>query len=1155
MADELTDRLRDPDRLTALRRTGLLDSPPEPAFDRLTRLASTVLKAPVALVSLVDDHRQFFKSGIGLGEPWASARQTPLTHSLCQHIIASGEPLVVADARVVPILCGNLAVAELGVVAYLGVPLIDAEGHRLGALCVIEGSPREWEGGEVDILRDLAASVMTEVELREELRRQSRAEEALRDSERRYRLLAENSTDMISRYGPDGVFLYASPSCRRLLGYDPEELIGRSVYDLIHPDDLAATARVGEALLSSPEAQMSTCRLRHKDGRYVWVEGALRAVLDPLTGAIAEVHCASRDVTERVRAEAELRESETRLQAILDNVAAVAYLKDAQGRYLLVNRRWADLFSVTKEAVVGKTDHELFPAPIADAFRANDRMILESKRACEIEEVAPHSDGLRTYISVKAPLFDAEGSPYGLCGISTDITERKETETALRLSEERFHMAVQATNDAIWDRDLRTDAIWWNESVTRLFGYSLEEVGRDAASWYELLHPEDRERVAATVHAAAHDGARTWTVKYRFRRKDGTYAPIIDRGILQRDEHGEATRMIGSMMDLTRIEEVETALRESRERLVAALSASGTGIYRWDIETGVVDGDEQLDRLFGLPPGDHLGSLDQFLVLIHPEDRAGVVDCAQRCVTEGTDFNAEYRIVWPDGSVHWLADRGKTFFDDAGRPLHQTGGCVDITDRKRAEERLVHQASHDALTGLPNRTLLKTQVERCIASSPGGDARFSLLLLDLDRFKEINDTFGHPYGDAVLRQLSPRLLEAVRDSDVVARLGGDEFGILLPGLDEERAIAIAGRILQGLESAIVVDGQGFDVGVSIGIAVYPEHGLDVATLMKHADVAMYAAKRARSGRAVYAAGQADLSPRRMRLGGELRHAIADGQLRLHYQPMVDLRTMQPVGAEALVRWQHPSDGLLGPGEFIPFAEQTGLIRPLGLWAFEEALRQFRAWRSEGLELRVAVNLAPENLQDDQLIETIDRLLAEADAPSRWLTVEVTESAMMADPARAKAVLARLHRMGVLIAIDDFGTGYSSLAYLKELPVDKVKIDRSFVRDMVHNERDACIVRSVIDLGHNLGLRVVAEGVEDRATLELFASWGCDLAQGYYIGRPMPPGGVPDWLVEWAGRNERAGVAYGPVGTSRENPRSPDTGRRSTERVLAIRGRG
>lgn len=963
----------------------------ETILDRLASLAITVLQSSTALIWLVEGDRPFIKSGPPPGRSSVSASQLLACRRLCQQILDCETSWLVEDTRDHPAAAEALTDLARGGVTCLGVPLLDREGGRLGAICVIKEVPGSWEPAAAEILKELTAFAMSELVLRDKLTQQTQREEVLSASERRYRLQAESSNDMIARYDPLGIILDASPASRRLLGYEPEELVGRQIYELIHPDDLIAVAGAGEALMESPEVQLTTCRLRHKDGRYLWVEGASRIVRDPDTKAILEIHSASRDVTKRVEAEA-----------------------------------------------------------------------------------------------------------------------------ALRLSEERFHLATLATSDAIRDWDLRTDVIWWNESVTRLFGHDLDEMGHNAAGWYELLHPDDRKRVASSVHAAIAEGAETWGTEYRFRRKDGSYASIVDRGVMRRDAHGVPTRMIGSMMDLTRIERAEAALMENRERLVAALHASAAGTFRWDIRTDSVEWDEQLDRLFGLPAGRTVRELDRFFELVHTDDREAIYQTKELCIAENSDFAMEFRIVWPDGSVRWLDGRGKLIPDEAGMPLYMTGACVDITERKRAEEHLAHLASHDALTDLPNRTLLQKHLERCIASAGEEETTFALLLLDLDRFKEINDTFGHHYGDAILRQLSPRLLDSVRNSDMVARLGGDEFGILLPGADEQQANEVADRLLTEMGVPIVVDGQSFDVGVSIGIALHPEHGLDAATLLKHADVAMYSAKRTRAGRATYNQGYNEHTPRRLKLVGELRRAIGSGQLRLHYQPTVDLKTKRPVGVEALVRWQHPRYGLLGPDEFIPMAEHTGLIRPLGLWALRASLAQRRTWSLEALDLRVSVNLSPENLQDDQLIGTIDRLLDEYEVPSRRLTVEVTEGAMMANPARVKSVLARLHQAGVLISIDDFGTGYSSLAYLKDMPADEVKVDRTFVRDMATNKRDACIVRSVIELGHNLGLRVVAEGVEDQVTLDLLTSWGCDLVQGYFLGHPLPAGELPTWLAGWEG---------------------------------------
>jgi len=434
----------------------------------------------------------------------------------------------------------------------------------------------------------------------------------------------------------------------------------------------------------------------------------------------------------------------------------------------------------------------------------------------------------------------------------------------------------------------------------------------------------------------------------------------------------------------------------------------------------------------------------------------------------------------------------------------------------RQSASLAYQAQHDALTDLPNRTLLHDRLQQVLHHAPppqpGGDsASVALLLMDLDRFKEINDTFGHHHGDQLLRQVGGRLCAALRATDTVARLGGDEFAVLLPATDAQGAGAVAGTLVRTLEEPFILEGYSVSIGASIGIALAPEHGQDATTLLRRADVAMYTAKRATSGYAVYIAAQDQYSPERLGLVGELRRAIEQDQLVLYYQPKVYLRTGRLDSVEALVRWQHPVRGIVPPDQFIPLAEHTGLITSLSHWVLTAALRQCRAWRDAGLGIRVAVNLSARLLQDEHLVDSIVELLQTWGVTPDLLQVEVTESAVMADPTRALQILTRLHDMGIRIAIDDFGTGYSSLAYLKKLPADEIKIDKSFVRDMNGNADDVTIARSVIDLGHNLGLSVVAEGVEDRVVWDQLVEMGCDLAQGYYLSRPIPAAALASWV--------------------------------------------
>jgi diguanylate cyclase (GGDEF)-like protein len=460
----------------------------------------------------------------------------------------------------------------------------------------------------------------------------------------------------------------------------------------------------------------------------------------------------------------------------------------------------------------------------------------------------------------------------------------------------------------------------------------------------------------------------------------------------------------------------------------------------------------------------------------------------------------------------------------------------------RASTRLRRQAAeneylalHDPLTELPNRTLFHDRAGQAIRAARRARTRVALMILDLDRFKEVNDTLGHYNGDLLLKKIGPRLRSALRESDSIARLGGDEFGVLLPAVkNEDDAVAVAEKVRQALRKPVVINGITLDLAATIGIAVFPEHGSDVETLVQRADVAMYLGKEDHTGCELYLPERDEYSPERLALVAELRRAIDEGELVLHYQPKAELQSGRVVGVEALVRWQHPERGLLFPDEFVPLAERTGLIKELTLSVLEAALRQLRAWQANGLELSVSVNLSARDLLDLELPETVERLLRTYDLRPDRLELEITESVILADPMRARLVLDRLSAMGVELAIDDFGSGYSSLAHLKRLPVKQIKIDRSFVMNMERDENDAVIVRSTIDLGRNLGLRVVAEGVESEAVWTDLARLDCDLAQGYFLSRPICGQALSDWVsgrADAASRDQSSHGLFSPVAAS------------------------
>jgi diguanylate cyclase (GGDEF)-like protein/PAS domain S-box-containing protein len=522
----------------------------------------------------------------------------------------------------------------------------------------------------------------------------------------------------------------------------------------------------------------------------------------------------------------------------------------------------------------------------------------------------------------------------------------------------------------------------------------------------------------------------------------------------------------------------------------------------------------QLEAMTGFRPVEWLAEPDAWARHLHPEDRERVLGEFRQSCAGGETFLSEYRVQCRDDRIAWWHDQGRVVREADGRAKFVRGFVQDITEQKVAAETIRRMRLYDLLTGLPNRELLRDRLGQALAESSRDGKPLALLILALDRFQEINNTLGHSNGERIIRQLAQRLGDVLGEPERAARLRGEEFGVLLPGSDVALARHIGDKILGLLERPFMVQGLPIEVGASVGIAAAPEHGQETELLLRRADLAVQAARRLASGCVVYSAECDPYDPHRLALLGELRAAIEADQLFLFYQPKVDLKARTVVGAEALLRWRHPKRGLVPPGDFIPLAEQAGVIKPLTWWVLGEAVRQCGAWERDALGLEVAVNLSARSLHDPQLVERITGLLDAHEVPPRRLQLEVTESAVMTDPDRAAEILGRLGALGVGVSIDDFGTGYSSLTSLRRLPVNEIKIDKSFVIGMGGNGgSDKAIVRSTSELGHNLGLRVVAEGVEDETALDLLRSYGCDLAQGYYIARPMAADALVAWRAE------------------------------------------
>jgi len=515
--------------------------------------------------------------------------------------------------------------------------------------------------------------------------------------------------------------------------------------------------------------------------------------------------------------------------------------------------------------------------------------------------------------------------------------------------------------------------------------------------------------------------------------------------------------------------------------------------------------------IYGRPREEIIGQTPEIFSIV--ESQQAIADALLHHVFERRTFEAEVTALRKDGHEVEI-DLQLIPVDEAGEITHWVAFIRDVTSVKNQFVALRHQAMHDALTGLPNRTMLFDRLDRAIDEARRARGSMALLLMDLDRFKEVNDTFGHHFGDALLKTVAFRLTNQLTSSDVVARLGGDEFAIVLADAVDSRNVAMAARrILNTLQQPFVVDGQVLEVGGSIGIALYPAHGTDARTLLRRADVAMYAAKQSQIGYTFHSDDHEPRSADQLSLVVEMRHALERNEFELFYQPKLHLRSGLVTRVEVLLRWNHPTRGTLSPALFIPIAERTGLIRTISDWLLDRALQQCREWQDAGAPIHLAVNLSAKSLQEQTLPSKINDVLKKWDVDPRFLKIEITESSIMADPAHALAIMAMLQSIGVRLSIDDFGTGYSSLTHLRELPIDEIKIDKSFVTGMNSSDADAAIVRTVIDLAHNLGKQVCAEGVEDEATWRRLCEMGCDLAQGYWISRPLNAADLMTWLTQ------------------------------------------
>jgi diguanylate cyclase (GGDEF)-like protein/PAS domain S-box-containing protein len=655
----------------------------------------------------------------------------------------------------------------------------------------------------------------------------------------------------------------------------------------------------------------------------------------------------------------------------------------------------------------------------------------------------------------------------------------------------------------------RDDAQWTMEFVSegclRVTGFGQRDLMFNGRVSYEsLTQPEDQMWVREAIREAI---ARhvPFDLEYRIVHADGGIRWVWERGTGVRDGEGRVVAIEGLIQDITERRNAVQALREAERRYRGLFDNAIEGIFRTTGDGYYLDANPALAHIYGFEsPGELMASLRDIgrQLYVDPQRREEFMRIVR---ARGSVSGFESQVYRKNGDIIWISENARAVFDDDGTLMSYEGTVEDVTERKLYQARIEQQANYDTLTGLANRSLLQDRLEQALLTASSYNTRVAVAFVDLDRFKYINDSLGHHVGDELLRTMADRLESCVRDCDTVARLGGDEFVVLITGQSASDLVrTIVERMLAVVTQPWITEHGEFNVSCSIGVALFPNDGADAQTLLKHADSAMYRAKESgRNNFQFFTRELNTLMTERLAMESSLRRALERDQFLLHYQPRVDLPTGRIIGAEALIRWRLPEQGIVPPGKFIPLAEETGLIVPIGKWVLKAACAQNKAWQDAGLEpIVVSVNVSARQFRADNLVRTVSEVLEETGLDSRYLEIELTESMVMHDAAQLVAMLGELKRLGVQIAVDDFGTGYSSLSYLKRFPVDRLKVDRSFVEHLATDADDATIVRAIITLGHNLGLKVVAEGVELQEQVNFLRLNQCDEAQGFLYCKPI-----------------------------------------------------
>ncbi len=797
----------------------------------------------------------------------------------------------------------------------------------------------------------------------------------------------------------------------------------------------------------------------------------------------------------------------TEQAALLDLAHEAIFVRDAQNRISFWNRGAEIMYGWPANLAVGNVTYELLKSKLPQPIGEIDAKLF-AQGHWEGEVIHQARNGSFLNVATHWTLQrNADGSPFRILAINQDITARKQAEFNLRMLTERLSLANAVAKVGVWEWDLASNLVTWDATMFEIYGLA-PVVPMPYEKWCAAVYPGDLPAVESVLRKTIEEKGQG-SSEFRITLPDGSVRNIsvVERVVL--NEHSIASRMVGVNMDITDRKQAEEALFVEKERAQVTLNSIGDAVICTDVSGKITFLNLVAEKMTGWSSESATSRpMAEVFRIFDATSREAIPNPMELAIAENRTMSLPANCI--------LIQLGGTEIpiEDSVSPIHNRQGQVtgavivfrDMTAARAAALQMTHSAQHDFLTGLPNRMLLNDRATQAIALATRHKKKVAVLFLDLDGFKHINDSLGHPTGDKLLQSIAARLVECVRGADTVSRQGGDEFVVLLSEMEHSEDAAIsARRMLQAVAEAHTVNQHDLHVTTSIGISVYPDDGLDAEALIKNADTAMYQAKE--HGRQSYQFFKPVMNVRaveRQSLEEGLRRALERQEFAVHYQPKINLKTGEISGAEALLRWTHHTRGPISPAEFIPVAEDCGLILPIGQWVLREACVQARVWLDAGLHLgTMAVNISSMEFRDADFLESVFATLESTGLDPKCLELELTETVLMKRAESAVTVLKTLRARGVQIAVDDFGTGYSSLSYLRKFPIDALKIDQSFVRQLTTVPDETAIVTAVISLGRSLKLRVVAEGVETQAQLEFLRAHHCDEAQGYYFSRPVP----------------------------------------------------